>query len=453
MNRVDADTIAVTSDPLMPPRLRGRSPIDQKAVTTIRWLALAGQTAALLLVYHILQFDVLILSALSIVLVGICVNLWQVWRLRNPIKIKLSEVVLALHFDVLQLAGLLYLTGGLENPFAMLFLAPIVVSAALLDIKATISLVILVGISAASLLFFHLPLPWYEAGFHLPKFYLFGLLSALLVSSVFIGFYVWWLAAEARRTEAALGATQLILAREQQISALGTLAAAAAHKLGSPLNTIALISHELPTQLGKKWGGDKGLQEDIALLNEEVERCRIILSELDKDAQMSGKDLAAALPVSQIFQAQLAPHLIDMKHRVKITSASLESENILGDGLNSSTLREPELLPLPDIKYALETLLDNADDYANNVITLDISWNATHIVVKIADDGPGFRPSVMADVGQPWNSSRQGTAGHRGLGLFLAQTIVEGRGGSLIVSNQKSGGAEITITMPLARLV
>jgi two-component system sensor histidine kinase RegB len=396
---------------------------------------------------------VLILSALGIVLVGICVNLWQVWRLRNPSKIKLSEVVLALHFDVLQLAGLLYLTGGLENPFAMLFLAPIVVSAALLDIKATISLVILVGISAASLLFFHLPLPWYEAGFHLPKFYLFGLLSALLVSSVFIGFYVWWLAAEARRTEAALGATQLILAREQQITALGTLAAAAAHKLGSPLNTIALISHELPTQLGKKWGGDKGLQEDIALLNEEVERCRIILSELDKDAQMSGKDLAAALPVSQIFQAQLAPHLIDMKHRVKITSASLDSDNILGDGLNSSTLREPELLPLPDIKYALETLLDNADDYANNVITLDISWNATHIVVKIADDGPGFRPSVMADVGQPWNSSRQGTAGHRGLGLFLAQTIVEGRGGSLIVSNQKSGGAEITITMPLARLV
>ena len=121
MNQVDADTIAGTSDPLMPPRLRGRSPIDPKAVTTIRWLALAGQTAALLLVYHILQFDVLILSALGIVLVGICVNLWQVWRLRNPSKIKLSEVVLALHFDVLQLAGLLYLTGGLENPFAMLF--------------------------------------------------------------------------------------------------------------------------------------------------------------------------------------------------------------------------------------------------------------------------------------------------------------------------------------------
>ena len=453
MRRVDADTIAGSSDPLMPPRLRGRSPIDPKAVTSIRWLALAGQTVALLLVYHVLQFDVLILSALGIVLVGICVNLWQVWRLRNPGKIKLSEVVLALHFDVLQLAGLLYLTGGLENPFAMLFLAPIVVSAALLDIKATISLVILVGISAACLLFFHLPLPWYETGFHLPNLYLFGLLSALLVSSVFIGFYVWWLAAEARRTEAALGATQLILAREQQITALGTLAAAAAHKLGSPLNTIALISHELPGQLGKKWAGDKELQEDIALLNAEVERCRIILSELDKDAQMSGKDLAAALPVSQIFQAQLAPHLADMAHKVNITTATLGSRLVLAEGADTSVPREPELLPLPDIKYALETLLDNADDYANNLITLDISWNETHIIVKVADDGPGFRASVMAIVGQPWNSSRQGTGGHRGLGLFLAQTIIEGRGGSLVVSNQKSGGAEIVITMPLARLV
>jgi two-component system sensor histidine kinase RegB len=453
MRRVDADTIAGSSDPLMPPRLRGRSPIDPKAVTSIRWLALAGQTVALLLVYHVLQFDVLILSALGIVLVGICVNLWQVWRLRNPSKIKLSEVVLALHFDVLQLAGLLYLTGGLENPFAMLFLAPIVVSAALLDIKATISLVILVGISAACLLFFHLPLPWYETGFHLPNLYLFGLLSALLVSSVFIGFYVWWLAAEARRTEAALGATQLILAREQQITALGTLAAAAAHKLGSPLNTIALISHELPGQLEKKWAGDKELQEDIALLNAEVERCRIILSELDKDAQMSGKDLAAALPVSQIFQAQLAPHLADMTHKVNITTATLGSRLVLAEGADTSVPREPELLPLPDIKYALETLLDNADDYANNLITLDISWNETHIIVKVADDGPGFRASVMAIVGQPWNSSRQGTGGHRGLGLFLAQTIIEGRGGSLVVSNQKSGGAEIVITMPLARLV
>jgi two-component system sensor histidine kinase RegB len=302
-------------------------------------------------------------------------------------------------------------------------------------------------------LFFHLPLPWYETGFHLPNLYLFGLLSALLVSSVFIGFYVWWLAAEARRTEAALGATQLILAREQQITALGTLAAAAAHKLGSPLNTIAVISHELPGQLGKKWAGDKELQEDIALLNAEVERCRIILSELDKDAQMSGKDLAAALPVSQIFQAQLAPHLADMTHKVNITTATLGSRLVLAEGADTSVPREPELLPLPDIKYALETLLDNADDYANNLITLDISWNETHIIVKVADDGPGFRASVMAIVGQPWNSSRQGTGGHRGLGLFLAQTIIEGRGGSLVVSNQKSGGAEIVITMPLARLV
>ncbi len=205
--------------------------------------------------------------------------------------------------------------------------------------------------------------------------------------------------------------------------------------------------------MGKKWAGDKELQEDIALLNAEVERCRIILSELDKDAQMSGKDLAAALPVSQIFQAQLAPHLADMTHKVNITTATLGSRLVLAEGADTSVPREPELLPLPDIKYALETLLDNADDYANNLITLDISWNETHIIVKVADDGPGFRASVMAIVGQPWNSSRQGTGGHRGLGLFLAQTIIEGRGGSLVVSNQKSGGAEIVITMPLARLV
>ena len=443
MQWADTDNVAEKSDPLMPVRLHGRSPIDPRAVTSIRWLALAGQTVALLLVYYVLRFDVSIISALNIVLVGVIVNLWQVWRLRNPNQVKLNEVVLALHFDVLQLAGLLYLTGGLENPFAMLFLAPIVVSAALLDIRATTSLVILVGLCGASLLFFHLPLPWYEAGFYLPALYLIGLLSALLVSSVFIGFYVWWLAAEARRTEAALGATQLMLAREQQVTALGTLAAAAAHKLGSPLNTIALISHELPRQLDSTQSGNSQLQEDISLLSAEVERCRIILSELDKDAQKSGNDFAAALPVSQIFQAQLAPHLDAMIHKVMIT-VSADSR---------SRSREPELLPLPDIKYALETLLDNADDYANNLIALDISWDTTHIMIKVADDGPGFRPSVIALVGQPWNSSRQGSGGHRGLGLFLAQTIIEGRNGTMSVSNQKSGGAEIVITIPQSRLV
>jgi two-component system sensor histidine kinase RegB len=168
---------------------------------------------------------------------------------------------------------------------------------------------------------------------------------------------------------------------------------------------------------------------------------------------MSGKDLAAALPVSQIFQAQLAPHLADMTHKVKITTDTLRSRSVSADGTGSSATREPELLPLPDIKYALEILLDNADDYANNLINLDISWNVTHIIVRVSDDGPGFRASVMALVGQPWNSSRQGTGGHRGLGLFLAQTIIEDRGGSLVVSNQKSGGAEILITMPLVRLV
>ncbi len=154
---------------------------------------------------------------------------------------------------MIQLSGLLYLTGGMANPFAMLLLAPIVVSAALLDFKATVYLVLLVAFCAIMITHFYLPLPFSETDFVLPALYLSGLFTALLVSSVFIGFYVWYLADKARQANAALAAMQLLLERDRRATVLGSLAiAAAAHKLGSPLNTIAVISHDMKAALKEK---------------------------------------------------------------------------------------------------------------------------------------------------------------------------------------------------------
>ena len=151
-------------------------------------------------------------------------NIWQAWRTRHVTQTSALELLLALSFDVIQLAGLLYLTGGLTNPFSILLLAPIAVSAALLDFRSTAVLVILVGVSATLLSRFHLPLPLLSDGFVLPPLYLTGLLAALMVSALFISFYVWWLADKSRRTSASLVATQLVLEREQQIANLGALA-------------------------------------------------------------------------------------------------------------------------------------------------------------------------------------------------------------------------------------
>ena len=163
-----------------------------------------------------------------------------------------------------------------------MLLAPIAVSAALLGFISTAVLVIVVGVSASLLSRFHLPLPLFLDEFSLPPLYLTGLLTALMVSALFISFYVWWLADKSRRTSASIAATQLVLEREQRIENLGALAAAAAHKLGSPLNTITIISHDLQDSLTRQ-PDLQGLKEDVSLLIEEAKRCRIILSELDRD--------------------------------------------------------------------------------------------------------------------------------------------------------------------------
>ena len=269
-----------------------------------------------------------------------------------------------------------------------MLLAPIVVSAALLDFKSTAFLVILVGVCASLLSRLHLPLPLLADRFDLPSLYLIGLLVALMVSALFISFYVWWLADRSRRTSASLAATQLVLEREQQIANLGALAAAAAHKLGSPLNTITLISHELQNRLDQH-PRSEDLQADISLLINEAERCRVILSELDRDVNTDRFADDVTMPISQVLHTMLDAKFTELTGLLDLTTGSLDDS------------AEPLSKPLPDLKYTLEILLDNAHDYAATAIRLDIGWTATDIDINLSDDGPGFGPNILARLGQP----------------------------------------------------
>jgi two-component system sensor histidine kinase RegB len=278
-----------------------------------------------------------------------------------------------------------------------------------------------------------------ETDFVLPALYLSGLFMALLVSSVFIGFYVWYLADKARQANAALAAMQLLLERDRRATVLGSLAAAAAHKLGSPLNTIAVISHDMKAALKGKIDGNDEILQDVRLLNAEVERCRTILTELDRDAQTENLARDVALPVSQMIRALLDSKLTELYGRVRFNTRPLD-EN-----------QEPHAKPLPDLKYALETLLDNANDFAASQIDVTIGWSKQAIEIEITDDGPGFTPAVLSRLGQPWNSSREGSDGHKGLGLFLAMTLIEGLGGQMSITN--ANGAKITIYLPCDRLL
>lgn len=420
-------------------RVNGESLIDPKALVLIRWLALCGQLLALVCVFFFLDFKPPFLSASGIILIGVAVNIWQAWRTRHLTQISAVELLLTLFFDVIQLAGLLYLTGGLTNPFSVLLLAPIVVSAALLGFKSTVCLVCLVGVCAGLLSQFYLPLPLLADSLSLPPLYLWGLLAALMVSALFISFYVWWLADKARRTSASLAATQLVLERERQIANLGALAAAAAHKLGSPLNTITLISHEFQNHINQKIDVNR-LQEDVAMLIEQTERCRVILTELDRDVSTDKFADDVTLPVSQVLHGMLHAKLAELKSLVELTTGSKDRSS------------EPLSKPLPDLKYTLETLLDNARDYAVSVIRLDIGWTKTNIHISLIDDGPGFGHNILVRLGQPWNSSRDGRGEHRGLGLFLAVALVNNLGGQIDIYNEDAGGAAVQIIIPREKL-
>ena len=269
--------------------------IDPRVSVAIRWIALSGQLATVLIVHFALGFVLPLGPLLAVIGIGIILNLWQTSLNRGGSQLSRPPVLIVLSFDVIQLAALLYLAGGLLNPFSILFLAPVVVSAAILDVFSTISLVIIVTICASILTIHHLPLPWSDSGLVVPPLYQFGLWIALVISAIFMAYYIFWLASKSRKTSEMLGQTRLMLASERQVIALGSLATAAAHKLGSPLTTIRLISDDLISQLKN----DSVQEEDVLLLKAEIERCQVILSELDSDAKKKidsyAEDLTGAL--------------------------------------------------------------------------------------------------------------------------------------------------------------
>ena len=409
-------------------------PIDEGVIFNIRWIAIFGQGAALLFTAIFLKLDLPLLPALVVIGLSVLLNLWQI-RKSPSRKQRHWHNSMALGFDVLQLAGLLYLTGGLLNPFSVMILAPVVVSAVVLGRKSTLMLIGLVAVSVSFLAFFHHPLTWQES-VKLPPYYLAGVWMALILSSCFLGGYIWWVSSSARHLSATFAEAKLAVVEEQQIRALGSLATAAAHKLGSPLNTITVIGHELARDISP----DDPIYDDIQLLRTEIERCRVILSELDI---VQGRRTIAdepPVPVTLLIDELIYQRIGSDDINFTITHDGSGNREIL------RVTRRPEWL------HALETLMQNAKQFALHEVNIHISWTEENINVSIVDDGAGFSPSVLAHAGQPWNSSRTGQSGHRGLGLFIARTLVESIGGSVQFGNADGGGGNVELKVPLVAL-
>ena len=412
----------MSTDPLL------RGPIDPQAIFVIRWVAVAGQIAALLFTHSILKFDLPLLPALAVIGSSAIVNLWHIHASQRR-RLYQQVNFLELGFDVIQIAALLYLTGGLLNPFSILILAPVVVSAAVLRRKSTLLLVGLVAVSVSLLALSYHQLDWGQP-VDFPALYLAGLWLALIISSCFIGGYTWWVASSARRLSSTLADAKLALIEEQQSRVLGGLATSAAHKLGSPLNTITVIAHELSRDIKP----DDPIYEDIMLLRAEIERCRVILSEIDSHTSLKSLEAGSHEPIITLIEEIIYSRLSSNQTNFKL--------------VYDRTKPIPTVWRRPELVHALENLLQNAVEFSAHDVTVNIEWTAIDLHISIIDDGQGFDRATLARAGQPWNSPRAGQEGHRGLGLFIARSLLESIGGSISFANDQLGGGKVGIILP-----
>ena len=402
----------------------------------LRWLATAGQSLAVTAVHFGFGFTLPFGWCFAVIAVSAWLNI--ALRIRFPLshRLQAGAATTLLAFDIVQLAALLYLTGGLQNPFSILFLAPVMISATALPPQRTLLLGVLAIALASGLNFIHLPLPW--AGSErpvLPPFYQAGTWIALVLGIGFTGIYAWRVAKEARDLSDALTATELVLAREQHLSQLDGLAAAAAHELGTPLATIALVAREL-SRLAPLEGE---MAEDITLLREQVERCRGILGKLtslqDDDAGPLDR-----LSLSMLIEEAAGPQRpFGTPFAIKLTGEK----------------PEPVCRRNPGMIHGLGNIVDNAVDFARSDVAITAQWDQHHVTLIIADDGPGFPPDVLMRAGEPYLSrgSREGRAGGGlGLGLFIAKTLLERSGAALEFSNlpAPASGASIRMVWPRA---
>ncbi|MBT8415730.1 MAG: ActS/PrrB/RegB family redox-sensitive histidine kinase [Boseongicola sp.] len=396
-----------------------------RTLIVLRWVAIGGQLAAITIAQRL--FDLNLNLGLCFLAIGasIVANLVAVFVFPENKRLHEGEVAWMLLFDIAQLAFLLSLTGGLNNPFALLIMAPVTISATALKPSTTALLGAATIASISIVAMWHLPLRT-EQGFimRMPQDFVIGFWTALVIGVMFLGIFASRVTAEVHAMSEALTATQMALAREQKLTDLGGVVAAAAHELGTPLATIKLASAELIDELE-----DPHLKEDATLIRDQADRCRDILRSMGQ----AGKDdlHMRRAPLSAVVREAAEPH----ENRGKELHYDIAA-------LGEDGPRQPTIDRRPEIIHGLRNLVQNAVDFASANVWIDVGWDNTSVVLTISDDGPGFSPQVIGRIGDPFvrkrrkssSSQRPGYEG-MGLGLFIAKTLLERSGAELSFAN------------------
>ena len=391
--------------------------VSLKTLSALRWFAVIGQAVTVLIVHYWLEFEVPLVPCLTVIALSAWINVAMRMHFRSAQRLPASTVAWLLAYDIAQLTVLMVLTGGLENPFAFFILAPVSIAAISLPLRYTLSLGIFALATSTLIAYVYWPLPWAsDQPMAFPPLYIFATWVANLVAIVYIGAYAYQVAEESRLMADALTATELVLAREQHLSQLDGLAAAAAHELGTPLSTISVVAKELQRALGP----DSPHADDVRLLREQAERCRQIMAKLS-NLPADGTPFVRA-KLSVLIEEVAAPH---RPFGIAI-DVVLPPER--GD--------EPLVERSPAILYGLGNLVENAVDFASSRVEIAVRWSEADVAVTISDDGPGFPPEILRRIGEPYVTSRRRTGTESeesglGLGFFIAKTLLE-RSGAIV---------------------
>jgi two-component system sensor histidine kinase RegB len=397
----------------------------------LRWLTLGAELAAVLAAALWLGLRGPLGASLGIIAAAAGVNLLLALAVSARRTARDWTLAVQLAFDIAQMSAILFLTGGILNPFCLLLIAPVTLAAASLRGRYAF---LVGGLAAAALVglsIWSLSPPWPSiAPATTPLLFRLAIAAATLTGIALTAGYAWRAAAEAARMELALNMTQRVLAREQRLSALGGLAAAAAHELGTPLATIAVVAREMA-----RAAPPGALREDADLLVSQAERCREILTRLTEEPETDDA-IHARMTLLQFANEAIEPHL----------EAGIRVEAVVAGPPGA---RPPEIRRMPEVLHAMTSFVENAVDFARSEVLVSVRFDENRVVIEVRDDGPGFSTDILAKLGQPYVTSRPGAEGSRsghigmGLGFFIAKTLLERTGAQVDFHNARHGGGAI----------
>ena len=405
--------------------------LDKKTLVILRWIALVGQYLTISVVYFFFKFELPFFYCTVVILIGILSNIFLQFRFKKS-QLNNFASTFFLFYDLTQLAVLLYLTGGITNPFSILLIVPAIVSSTFLNLKSTINISIVTVVILIVLTIYNLPLPHYygELHFHVPDTYLFSLPAAIIITLIFLTYFGVRFGLESRKRTEALNKLELILAKEHELESIGVQAAAAAHSLGTPLSTITVIARELEKEIGK----NPKYKKDINLLLSQTKRCSEILKKLAQD-QLQEDSFLSNVKIEELL------------NRI-VHSFSEITEKKISLNIEKNTAN-PEIERTLEITYGLRNFIGNAVKYSYSSVDINLESNNKITLVKVSDDGPGFSEDILSVLGEPYIRSKNKIISSKsglGLGTFIGKTLLERMKANVKFDKcPKKNGAMVTI--------